>query len=138
MLPVLIEEQDRAKQASKLSFHYAYQVLQYLLQRSIARYHLQNTALSITQRLRPLALRDIRHGPHEFKVTRFIVCRGTTHNSNVLHRAIRHQQPMLKIKSFLIPYCLIEGFSDEGSVLRMSSLQYDFHSRCVGWVVFKN
>ncbi len=74
VLPFLVEEQDRAKQASKLGFHNAHQVLQYLLQRSIARYHFQNAALSITQRLCLLALGDIRYRPHEFKVPRFVVC----------------------------------------------------------------
>src|SRR5258707_13201640 len=55
VLPVLVKEQDRAKQPGKLGFHNAHQVLQYFLQRSIAGYHLQNTALSVTQRLCPHA-----------------------------------------------------------------------------------
>jgi hypothetical protein len=74
VLTVLIEEQDRAKQAGKLGFHNAHQVVQYFLKRSIARYHLQNAALSVTQSLRSLALGNICHCPHEFKVARFIVC----------------------------------------------------------------
>jgi hypothetical protein len=52
-----------------------------------------------------------------------------THNSNVLHRAIRQQQSMFKIKSPAIPCSLIERFLDEGSVLGMCSLQYDFQCR---------
>src|SRR4029077_406380 len=48
---VLIEEQDRAKQAGKLGFHNAHEVIQYRLQASIARYHLQDMTLSVTQRL---------------------------------------------------------------------------------------
>src|SRR5260370_31530026 len=74
MLPVLVKEQDRAKQPGKLGFHNPHQVLQYLLQRSIAGYHLQDTALSVTQSLCPLAFGDIRHRPHELKVARFTVC----------------------------------------------------------------
>ena len=66
VLPVLVEQQDRAKQAGKLRLHDAHQVLQYFLQRSIARDHLQNTALSVTQRLCPLAFGDVNQAAHEF------------------------------------------------------------------------
>ena len=66
VLPVLIKEQDRAKQAGKLGFDNAHQLLQYFLQRSIVRYHLQNAALSVTQRLRPLAFGNVNHGTHVF------------------------------------------------------------------------
>src|SRR5260370_14100690 len=62
VLPVLVEEQDRAKQAGKLGFHNEHQVLQYSLQRSIAADHLQDTTLSVTQRLSPLALGDVADG----------------------------------------------------------------------------
>src|ERR1700739_733969 len=56
----------------------------------------------------------------------------------MLDGTIRHQQAMFKIKGLPIPCCLIERFLDKGSVLRMCSLQYDFHGRFVGWVVFEN
>src|SRR5260370_27377696 len=106
--------------------------------RSADMYHLQDTALPLEQRLCRVAFGDIRYRPHAFKVTRFIVCCRMTHDSNVLHRAIRHQQPMFKIESLPLPCCLIESFLDEGSVLRMGSLEYDFHCRFVDSVVFKN
>src|ERR1700674_4952320 len=61
-----------------------------------------------------------------------------TYNSNVLPRAIRHQQPMFKIKSLPITCCLIERFLDERSVLGMGSLQYDLHCRFAGWIEFQN
>src|SRR5580700_2308851 len=60
------------------------------------------------------------------------------HNLNVLHRAIRQQQPMFKIKSLPVPRYLVERFLEEDSVLRMCSPQYDFHCRFVGWIVFEN
>src|SRR6267154_5402082 len=65
MLPVLVAEQDRAPQAGKLRFDNPYQLLEYFFKRSIARYHLQNTTLSITQRLCSLAFRDVYHGTDE-------------------------------------------------------------------------
>src|SRR5260370_23306016 len=65
-LPVLVEEQDRAKQAGKLVFQNANQALQYFLQRSIARYHLQDTTLSVTQLLVPLAFGLVPHDTHNF------------------------------------------------------------------------
>src|ERR1700681_4623847 len=72
MLSVLVEEQYRAKQAGKFGFHNPYQVLQCFLQRSIAGYHLQNTALSVTQRLCPLALGGVHHGANELDATPFV------------------------------------------------------------------
>src|SRR5438445_5470244 len=65
VLSIVVEEQDRAKQAGKLRLHDAHQVLQYFLQRSIARYHLQNVTLSVTQRLRTLAFGDVNRATHE-------------------------------------------------------------------------
>src|SRR5258707_5493357 len=72
VLPVLVKEQDRAKQPGKLGFHNAHQVLQYLLQRSISRYPLQDTALSVTQRLCPLALGGVHHCANELDATPFV------------------------------------------------------------------
>src|SRR5260370_39703650 len=57
MLPVLVKEQDRAKQPGKLGFHNPHQVLQYLLQRSISRHPPQDTAPSVTPRRSPLSAR---------------------------------------------------------------------------------
>lgn len=62
MLPVLIEEQDRTKQAVKSAFHNSNQLLQYFFQRGVAGYHLQDTDLSVTQRLRLLALGYVHQG----------------------------------------------------------------------------
>src|ERR1700756_1363992 len=65
MLPVLVEEQDRAKQAGKLRFHNSYELLEYSLKGSIARYHLQNATLSLTKRRCPPALGDVYHRTDE-------------------------------------------------------------------------
>jgi hypothetical protein len=67
VLPVLVEEQHRAKQISKLCFHNEHQLLQYFVKRGVAGNHLQNTALSVTQRLRPLALGNINSSTHDLK-----------------------------------------------------------------------
>src|ERR1700739_2641015 len=61
-----------------------------------------------------------------------------THDPNVLHTAIRQQQPMFNIKSLPTPNCLIEGFLHTNSVLRMGSLQYSFQRRFAGRIVAKN
>src|SRR5882762_3206902 len=61
-----------------------------------------------------------------------------TYNPNVLTRAVWHQQPMFKIKSLPNAYRLIKFFLDESPILRMGSLQYAFHSRFEGSVVFKD
>ena len=45
---------------------------------------------------------------------------------------------MFKIKSFPIPGHIIECFFDEGSILGVSSLQYEFDCRFVDLVPFKN
>jgi hypothetical protein len=70
--PLLVEKQNRAKQAGKLGFHNPHQLLQYFLQRSIAPNHLQNTALSVTQRLCPLALGGVHHCANELDATPFV------------------------------------------------------------------
>ena len=73
VLPVLIKEQDRAKQPGKLRFHHQHQLRQCFLQRSIAGDHFQNAALSVAQRLCSLALGDVHHCSDEFKVSRLII-----------------------------------------------------------------
>ncbi len=70
VLPVLVKQQDRAKQTGKLSFHNEHQVFQYFFQRSVARYHLQNATLAVAQDLCALAIRYIRNGPDKFDVPR--------------------------------------------------------------------
>src|SRR6266404_2969980 len=99
----------------------------------------RQVALAPAQRFfRSLALGDIGHRTHEFKIARFIVGCRTTDNSNVLTRAGWHQQPMFKIKGVPVLRCLIKSFLEESPVLRMGSLQYTVHGRFEGWVVFKD
>ncbi len=62
MSAILVEQQDRAKHSRKLGLYNARQVLECFRQRSIAGYHLQNTALAVTQRFCPLALGHIHQG----------------------------------------------------------------------------
>jgi hypothetical protein len=97
VLPVLIEEQDRTKQAGKLGFHNPHQLLQYFLQRSIAGYHLQNTALSVTQRLCPLAPGGVHHCANELDATPF-VAEGMIHNTDIFDGTIRHHQATFVLK----------------------------------------
>src|SRR5437867_2112837 len=68
----LRREEDRAKQAGKLGFHNPHQLLQYFPKRSITRYHLQNTALCVTQRLYALAFGHVHHRSDELDAARFI------------------------------------------------------------------
>ena len=85
-----------------------------------------------------LSIRDIGHRSYEFKVTRFMIGRWMTDNSNVLDRAIGHQQPMFNIKRLPFARYLIEHSLDEGSVFRMSSVQYEFHGGFVDAFEFEN
>src|SRR5262249_51944535 len=84
-----------------------------------------------------LMLADVRNRAAEFHVARWIVCRGMTYDSDVFDGIIRHQQPMIEIKSLPFLRDAIDYTPDQRSVFRMSSLEYEFQCRFVTWVVFK-
>src|SRR5579863_8434884 len=56
MLSVVVQEKNRTKHASELGFHNPHEASKDFLQRSVSGYHLQNTALSVPQGLRSLAV----------------------------------------------------------------------------------
>src|SRR3977135_3785501 len=106
VLPVLVQQQDRAKQAGKLGFHNPYQFLQYFLQRSITGYHLQNTALSVTQRLCPLAVGHVYRCTDVFKEIAGYVANGVTCRANVLNRSAwkNDSEIHVKVGAFVRPF----------------------------------
>ncbi len=89
VLPVLVKEQNRAKQASKLAFHNAHQVLQYSLEVRIARYHLQDMTLSVTQRLDTLVFTHVHQDTHEFASVAGRFQNRMTYPEHVSRRSIR-------------------------------------------------
>src|SRR5208283_67252 len=85
-----------------------------------------------------LALGDVRYRPHEFQVIRFAERRRMTHNANVLHRTIRHQQPVFKIKVLPLPERSLGYLLDQRPIFRVSSPQYPFQRRLAGWFKFED
>src|SRR5205807_409936 len=129
VLSVLVEEQDRAKQAGKLDFHNLYQLLQYLLQRSIARDHLQNAVLSVPQRLRPLALGDVDHGTHVFNEIAGWTENGMAYHVNVSDLAVRMNDSVILLEICFLARCCLGLFPISGLIIRMDALKECFESR---------
>src|SRR6202165_2066543 len=135
VLPVLIEEQDRAEQAGKLGFHNPHQVLQYFLQRSIVRYHLQNAALSVTQRLRPLAFGNVNHGTHVFNKIAGRTENGMAHCVDLPDLATRMNDSVIELEPRLVTACSFCSFDCSFDLLqptlisRMDALKECFESR---------
>src|ERR1700694_1371834 len=121
VLPVLVEEQDRAKQAGKLGFHNPHQLLQYFLQRSIAGYHLQNTALSITQRLCPLVLGDVDHGTDEFNEIAGWTENGMAYCVDVPDLAAGMNDSVIELELSLFTACSFDLFQPT-LIIRMDAL----------------
>src|SRR6202046_3649593 len=129
VLAVLIEEQDRAKQAGKLGFHDPHQLLQYFLQPSVAGYHLQNTALSVTQRLGLLALGNVHHGAHELLHIPGCVQNRMANGVSVFDSPVRKNDSVFPFVVRFFTDCSIGYLSPLGSILRMHALQPFFPSR---------
>src|SRR5574341_1137213 len=66
---------------------------------------------------------DIRHCPDELEGVRVISDR-MAHHVQVLDRAVRHQQSMLKIHLRAAARCTIDRLLDETKVVRMDPLEY--------------
>src|ERR1700694_743470 len=129
VLPVLVEEQDRAKQAGKLGFYNAHQLLQYFLQRSIAGYHLQDTALSVTQRLRPLVLGDVDYGTDEFNEIAGWTENGMAYCVDIPDLAAGMHNSVIHLELRLLTPCRVGYFPDPGLIIRMDALRKCFESR---------
>src|ERR1700731_3349114 len=122
MLPVLVEEQDRAKQAGKLGFHNTHQALQYFLQRRITRYHLQDTALCITQCLCTPAFGHVNHDTHEFGDIAGRVEDRMTCSVHIFRRTVWKNDPEIRIKIFPRAACTLERLQYPDSVFWMNAL----------------
>src|SRR5271168_5405993 len=70
-----------------------------------------------------LALGYVSQSTHKFQVARGSL-RLAKQNIKVLHRTIRHLQPMLEIKLFPCPDRAVDSLLHEVSVVRMNSLEY--------------
>src|ERR1700722_11389314 len=66
---------------------------------------------------------DVCNSAHIFQVARGTLQRASQ-NVEVLHRTIRHQQPMLTIKIFPLVACAVDSLLSEISVVGMNSLEY--------------
>src|ERR1700682_599843 len=128
VLPVLIKEQDRAKQAGKLGFDNSHQLLQYFLQRSIVRYHLQNAAFSVTQRLRPLAFGDVNHGTHVFNEIAGRTENGMAHCVDLPDLATGMNDSVIELEPRLVTACSFDLFQPT-LIIRMDALKECFESR---------
>src|ERR1700682_4704643 len=135
VLPVLIKEQDRAKQVDKLGFDNAHQLLQYFLQRSIVRYHLQNAALSVTQRLRPLAFGDVNHGTHVFNEIAGRTENGMAYCVDLPDLATGMNDSVIELEPRLVTVCSFCSFDcsfdlfQPTLIIRMDALKECFESR---------
>jgi hypothetical protein len=129
VLRVLIEEQDGAKQAGKLGFDNAHQLLQYFLQRSIARYHFQDTALSITQGLRPLTLGDVDHCTHESNQITGRVENGMAYCVDLPDLAAGMNDSVIELEPRLFTACSFDLFRGPTLIIRVNALNECFESR---------
>src|ERR1700730_12483249 len=119
---ILIEEQHRAKQAGKLRFHDAHQVFQRFLERCIASYHLQNAALSITQRLCPIALGNVHHGTHEFAGVAGRLDDRVTYPEHVSCRLFRNYYSEMRLDVSSCADCPLEIVHSPVPIFRMNAL----------------
>ena len=101
MLSVVVEEKDRTKHAGELDFHNSHQPLKDFLQRSVSRYHLQNTALSVPQGLRPLALGYIHQGTYDLDDLARLVHHGVRDRMKVFYASIRKNNSPIKLRILL-------------------------------------
>jgi hypothetical protein len=123
VLPVLVEEKHRTKQAGKLGFHNMHQLLQYFLQRSIARYHLQNAALSVTQRLRPHAFGYIHQGADDLSDFAGLIHYRVRDRVKVLYCSVRKNNSKIKL-GVLLRCGLHFRFLDDGwPIFRVNSFE---------------
>src|SRR5258708_29172137 len=98
VLPVLVKEQYRAQQAGQLVFHNPYQLLQYFPQRSIARYHLQDTTLSVAHRLGPLAFAHIHDRADDFSDFARLIHHRTIDTMKEFYRSVRQNDPQISLR----------------------------------------
>src|SRR3984957_1807306 len=129
VLPVLMEEQDGAKQAGKLRFHNPHQLLQYFLHRGITRDHLQNTALSFTQRLCPLALGDIDHRTNKFNEISGRTEDWVAYRLDLPDLAAGMNDSVIKLESCLFSACVFELIHCPGLIIGVNVLKKCFDSR---------
>jgi len=66
---------------------------------------------------------------HEFQIICTTMHRGMAYDAKILHRTIRHQQPVLKIKILLLLLRRIDDPLDGFDVLWMNSFEYQFQRR---------
>src|ERR1035438_1983479 len=100
-LPVLVEKQDRAKQAGKLGFHNTHQIFQYFLQWTIARYHLQNMALPVTQRLSLLAFGHVHQGTDDLSDFSRLIHHRVRDGVKMLYPSVRKNNSEIKLRILL-------------------------------------
>src|ERR1700739_1109227 len=70
----------------------------------------------------------IRYRSNELDSTRFI-SRRASHGTDILHRAIRHQQPVFMIEIPALAARVIDGLLHSSAIFRMGALDYAFHGR---------
>jgi hypothetical protein len=129
MLPVLVEEQDRAQQAGKLGFDNPYQMIEYFFKRSIASDLLQNTTLSITQRLCSFAFRDVYHGTDELNKIAGWSEDGMAYCVDVTDFAAGMKDSVIELELGLFTACSFEVFQGTGSIIRMNALKESLDTR---------
>src|SRR6267378_1805254 len=61
-----------------------------------------------------------------------------SHDMDMFHRAIRHQQSIFKIKILPILRRAVEDLFHKGRVFRMNTLEHTFHGRCRGSVILED
>src|SRR5580704_6879097 len=128
VLPVLVEEQDRAKQPGKLGFHNPYQLHQCFLQWSSAGYHLQNAALSVTQGLCPLALGYVDYGADVFNEIAGRTENGMAYCVDIPDLAAGTNDSVIELEPRLFTGYYCHEFYLPGYIIRVNSLKERFDS----------
>src|ERR1700686_1150568 len=91
--------------------------------------HLQNPALSVTQRLCPLALSDVDHGAHEFSKIAGGTEDGMAYCMDVSDLAAGMDDAVIELEPSLFAGCLFELCYGPGSVIRVKPLKEYFDWR---------
>ncbi len=105
-----------------MGFHNPYQLLQYFLQRSIAGYHLQDAAFSVTQRLCPVAFGYVHHDTHEFAGVAARFDNRVTYPVHVSRRPFRNYDSEMGLDVSSCADCSLEIVDGPVSIFRMNAL----------------
>ncbi len=86
---------------------------------------------------RLLGHRDVHHSSDKLQSAQFIPA-SMSHDMDVFHGTIWHQQPMFKIEVLPVLRRALNGLFHQGGVFRMDTLEHTFHCRGGRFIVLED